>query len=61
MANRVTCPLCGSMCRVLHVDENAPEGVQVTYTCPNSRCSGCGNEVAQRTLPTAAGQDGQQA
>lgn len=48
---RVTCPQCGVQCRVLYVDENAREGIEVTYTCPNRRCDGYGAKVATRTLP----------
>ena len=33
------CPVCGRPARVLHVDEQDPEGVRVTWLCPNPACS----------------------
>ena len=45
------CANCGAQARVLNVNENAPEGVAVTYICANRRCVQYEQEIGEEILP----------
>lgn len=52
------CPVCGRPGRVLHVDEQDPRGVRITWLCANPACSrykrDCGEELRpKKTVNTA--------
>ena len=51
------CPVCGRPARGLHVDEQDPEGVRVTWLCPNPACSQykqpCAQQVQNKRIDPA--------
>lgn len=46
----IVCTECATQGRVGYVDEKAPQGVRVTYICPNSRCGQYEQEIGEEIL-----------
>lgn len=46
----VICTECGAQGRVGNVDENDPQGVRVTYLCPNNRCGHYKQDIGEEIL-----------